>query len=136
MRPFPRLAASPPATSHADHQKSLGASMDAYYLLYAGALVFMMQAGFAMLCAGSLRMKNIKVRAAKLRLTSRARLAPMRVSPARVGASLASPARLSKSLPNLIAQAFMEWGDKRLPLPLPNHPDQPDHTLHLPRTSC
>ena len=31
-----------------------------YYLLYAGALVFMMQAGFAMLCAGSLREKNIK----------------------------------------------------------------------------
>ena len=31
-----------------------------YYFLYAGALVFMMQAGFAMLCAGSLREKNIK----------------------------------------------------------------------------
>ena len=27
-------------------------SVDAFYLLYAGALVFLMQAGFAMLCAG------------------------------------------------------------------------------------
>ena len=35
-------------------------SVDAFYLLYAGALVFLMQAGFAMLCAGSLREKNIK----------------------------------------------------------------------------
>ena len=39
---------------------SLTSALDAYYLLYAGALVFMMQAGFAMLCAGSLRVKNIK----------------------------------------------------------------------------
>ena len=43
-------------------QKSIGDSMNAYYLLYAGALVFLMQAGFAMLCAGCLRAKNIKVR--------------------------------------------------------------------------
>ena len=35
-------------------------SLSQYYFLYAGALVFMMQAGFAMLCAGSLREKNIK----------------------------------------------------------------------------
>merc|ERR1719324_147056 len=35
-------------------------SVDAFYLLYAGALVFLMQAGFAMLCAGSVRMKNAK----------------------------------------------------------------------------
>ena len=57
----------PPATSHPDHQDALAASMNAYYLLYAGALVFMMQAGFAMLCAGSLRMKNIKVRVLRQR---------------------------------------------------------------------
>ena len=57
----------PPAASHPDHQAALAASMNAYYLLYAGALVFMMQAGFAMLCAGSLRMKNIKVRVLRQR---------------------------------------------------------------------
>merc|ERR1719316_2312704 len=44
----------------ASEEGSLTGSLDAYYLLYAGALVFLMQAGFAMLCAGSLRMKNIK----------------------------------------------------------------------------
>ena len=36
------------------------ADTDAFYLLYAGALVFLMQAGFAMLCAGSVRAKNAK----------------------------------------------------------------------------
>jgi len=34
--------------------------LDTFYLLFAGALVFMMQAGFAMLCAGSVRAKNVK----------------------------------------------------------------------------
>ncbi len=34
--------------------------MDVFFLLYAGALVFFMQAGFAMLCAGSVRMKNVQ----------------------------------------------------------------------------
>jgi Amt family ammonium transporter len=33
---------------------------DTFFLLFAGALVFMMQAGFAMLCAGSVRQKNVK----------------------------------------------------------------------------
>jgi len=32
------------------------------YILYAASLVFFMQCGFAMLCAGSVRMKNVKVR--------------------------------------------------------------------------
>lgn len=31
-----------------------------FYLLFAGTLVFFMQAGFAMLCAGSVRQKNVK----------------------------------------------------------------------------
>jgi len=35
-------------------------SLDAFYLMYSAALVFMMQAGFAMLCAGSVRAKNAK----------------------------------------------------------------------------
>ena len=34
--------------------------LDVFYLLFAGALVFFMQAGFAMLCAGSIRAKNVK----------------------------------------------------------------------------
>ena len=36
------------------------ADTDAFYLLYAASLVFMMQAGFAMLCAGTVRAKNAK----------------------------------------------------------------------------
>jgi len=34
--------------------------VNVFFLLFAGALVFMMQAGFAMLCAGSVRQKNVK----------------------------------------------------------------------------
>lgn len=34
--------------------------MDTFYLIFAGALVFFMQFGFAMLCAGSIREKNVK----------------------------------------------------------------------------
>jgi ammonium transporter, Amt family len=34
--------------------------VDAFYLVFAGALVFFMQTGFAMLCAGSIRSKNVK----------------------------------------------------------------------------
>lgn len=34
--------------------------LNVFYLLFAGALVFMMQAGFAMLCAGSVRQMNVK----------------------------------------------------------------------------
>jgi len=33
---------------------------DTFYLLFAGTMVFFMQAGFAMLCAGSVRQKNVK----------------------------------------------------------------------------
>jgi Amt family ammonium transporter len=34
--------------------------VDTFYLLFAGALVYFMQIGFAMLCAGSIREKNVK----------------------------------------------------------------------------
>jgi hypothetical protein len=34
--------------------------LNVFFLLFAGATVFMMQAGFAMLCAGSVRQKNVK----------------------------------------------------------------------------
>jgi len=34
--------------------------LDAFFLLFAGAAVFLMQAGFAMLCAGSVREKNVR----------------------------------------------------------------------------
>ena len=34
--------------------------LDNFYLIFAGALVFFMQLGFAMLCAGSIRSKNVK----------------------------------------------------------------------------
>mmetsp|Transcript_2142 Transcript_2142/g.3146 ORF Transcript_2142/g.3146 Transcript_2142/m.3146 type:complete len:522 (-) Transcript_2142:215-1780(-) len=35
-------------------------NVDTFYLLFAGALVFLMQAGFAMLCAGSIRAMNVQ----------------------------------------------------------------------------
>mmetsp|Transcript_13060 Transcript_13060/g.18709 ORF Transcript_13060/g.18709 Transcript_13060/m.18709 type:complete len:481 (-) Transcript_13060:187-1629(-) len=44
-------------------EESLAATaggLDVFYLLFAGAMVFFMQAGFAMLCAGSIRAKNVK----------------------------------------------------------------------------
>mmetsp|Transcript_18891 Transcript_18891/g.52510 ORF Transcript_18891/g.52510 Transcript_18891/m.52510 type:complete len:512 (-) Transcript_18891:175-1710(-) len=34
--------------------------INTFFLLFAGALVFLMQSGFAMLCAGSVRQKNVK----------------------------------------------------------------------------
>ena len=34
--------------------------VDTFYLIYAASLVFFMQSGFAMLCAGSVRMKNLQ----------------------------------------------------------------------------
>eukprot|EP00934_Nitzschia_sp_Nitz4_P001687 Nitzschia sp. Nitz4//scaffold12_size214221//81935//83673//NITZ4_001497-RA/size214221-augustus-gene-0.7-mRNA-1//1//CDS//3329535011//1687//frame0 len=38
----------------------LAGGIDAFYLIFAGALVYFMQTGFAMLCAGSIRAKNVK----------------------------------------------------------------------------
>jgi len=39
---------------------SLASGIDSFYLIFAGALVYFMQTGFAMLCAGSIRAKNVK----------------------------------------------------------------------------
>jgi ammonium transporter, Amt family len=38
----------------------LADGVNVFFLLFAGATVFMMQTGFAMLCAGSVRQKNVK----------------------------------------------------------------------------
>lgn len=40
--------------------ETLKGNVDVFYHLFAAALVFFMQAGFAMLCAGSVRAKNVK----------------------------------------------------------------------------
>jgi len=45
------------ATARTD---SLASGVDTFFLLFAGALVYFMQPGFAMLCAGSIRAKNVK----------------------------------------------------------------------------
>jgi len=39
---------------------NLTEGVNVFFLLFAGALVFLMQSGFAMLCAGSVRQKNVK----------------------------------------------------------------------------
>jgi len=39
---------------------NLAGGVDTFYLIFAGALVYFMQTGFAMLCAGSIRAKNVK----------------------------------------------------------------------------
>lgn len=41
-------------------QQEQDANINSWFLIYAGALVFFMQAGFAMLCAGSVRRKNVQ----------------------------------------------------------------------------
>jgi Amt family ammonium transporter len=43
-----------------DYIDETNAGLDVFYLLFASAMVFFMQAGFAMLCAGSVRQKNVK----------------------------------------------------------------------------
>eukprot|EP00965_Chrysotila_dentata_P124784 4125721-Pleurochrysis_carterae.AAC.2 len=53
-------AAAPPALATAADLAYVAASVDSFYLLVVGALVFFMQAGFAMLEAGSVRAKNTK----------------------------------------------------------------------------
>merc|ERR1712048_878739 len=44
------------------YEKAAGqaTASDTFFLIFSGALVFLMQAGFAMLCAGSVRSKNVK----------------------------------------------------------------------------
>jgi len=44
----------------AETQDGIVTGVDTFFLLFAGAAVFLMQAGFAMLCAGSVRQKNVK----------------------------------------------------------------------------
>jgi len=41
-------------------REAANADVDAFYLMWAGALIFLMQAGFATLSAGSIRAKNVK----------------------------------------------------------------------------
>lgn len=41
-------------------QAATTVEVNTFYLLWAGALVFLMQAGFAVLSAGSIRTKNVK----------------------------------------------------------------------------
>jgi len=47
-------------TAAKDRTDSLASGIDTFYLIFAGALVYFMQTGFAMLCAGSVRAKNVK----------------------------------------------------------------------------
>ncbi|KAL7540107.1 hypothetical protein ACHAXR_009863 [Thalassiosira sp. AJA248-18] len=48
------------SNSNQEARASLASGVDTFYLIYAGCLVFFMQVGFAMLCAGSIREKNVK----------------------------------------------------------------------------
>jgi Amt family ammonium transporter len=54
------------STHHVLHQSlqmetdGLAGGIDAFFLIFAGALVYFMQTGFAMLCAGSIRAKNVQ----------------------------------------------------------------------------
>lgn len=43
-----------------DILSDLVAGTDVFYSLFCGSIIFLMQAGFAMLCAGSVRQKNVK----------------------------------------------------------------------------
>jgi len=48
------------ACAAVDGVSGLSDGINVFFLLFAGALVFLMQSGFAMLCAGSVRQKNVK----------------------------------------------------------------------------
>ena len=57
--PFSEEEAAWLATTYvARPDAQLGDAADAHWLIYCGVLVFSMQSGFAMLCAGSVRAKN------------------------------------------------------------------------------
>jgi ammonia channel protein AmtB len=45
---------------HTQGRDDISSGLNSFFLIYAGALVFFMQLGFAMLCAGSIREKNVK----------------------------------------------------------------------------
>jgi len=51
---------APTLESLATSIASLSANIDVFYSLFCGAAIFLMQCGFAMLCAGSVRQKNVK----------------------------------------------------------------------------
>jgi ammonium transporter, Amt family len=46
--------------SYQTSQESDSASLHSFLLVLAGAMIFFMQTGFAMLCAGSVRLKNVQ----------------------------------------------------------------------------
>jgi Amt family ammonium transporter len=54
----PTLSAAPTIKVHGN--QGFEANVDTFYLLICGGMVFFMQCGFAMLCAGSVRQKNVK----------------------------------------------------------------------------
>lgn len=43
-----------------ERMEGMADGLNTFYLLFAAAFVFFMQTGFAMLCAGSIRQKNVK----------------------------------------------------------------------------
>lgn len=47
-------------TAMSDQVEGLADGVNVFFLLFAGTLVFFMQAGFAMFCASSVRQKNVK----------------------------------------------------------------------------
>mmetsp|Transcript_36215 Transcript_36215/g.55354 ORF Transcript_36215/g.55354 Transcript_36215/m.55354 type:complete len:555 (+) Transcript_36215:360-2024(+) len=48
------------ATTSDENHKMTSIGVNQFFLIYAASLVFLMQAGFAMLCAGSVRIKNVQ----------------------------------------------------------------------------
>jgi Amt family ammonium transporter len=48
------------STNASQGREDISSGLNSFFLIYAGALVFFMQLGFAMLCAGSIREKNVK----------------------------------------------------------------------------
>lgn len=54
------LCTSPSYHNTSQQREDLISGINSFYLIFAGALVFFMQLGFAMLCAGSIREKNVK----------------------------------------------------------------------------
>lgn len=46
--------------SHQEVEEGSDANLHSFLLIVAGAMIFFMQTGFAMLCAGSVRLKNVQ----------------------------------------------------------------------------
>ena len=83
--PFSEEEAAWLATTYvARPDAQLGDAADAHWLIYCGVLVFSMQSGFAMLCAGSVRAKN----AQKAQVNAqRTRVSEVRFPPGRTHAT-------------------------------------------------